>query len=530
MKLKKKEGLFFFFLIFFSIYCSVTVGQSWDEPFHILQGKITLEYLFSLGKIDKELFYREYYSPSYWSIKYLIMKIFPSKYQVEISHLVNLSVSIGTIIGFGKLGKELFNKEIGKIIFLILFFYPVFFGHMGLNGKDTILAFSHVWITYLLLRYIKNQNYSKKANRYICSLSVLGGIGTGIQMLFLGSLFPILLFVILDIFIFKKIVSKNFKLKKFFYDILKCFFIFYFFIIIFWIDTHSNIFYLPFKFFTEFFSENFYTGWPFNLINGNYYFSDQIPKSYLLINFIYKSPEYILLLYFVFFILLIKFGKFFQLNFKNFNYKIIFIISFLLFLNLLLFVLPFPIYDGMRLFIWTLPYFCIIPGLTIYFLIKNFKNLFFKTISLIIGIMVIYFMYDFFKITPYQYVYLNSLNGKKEFRYKKFENDYWGVSLKELIKNSNLNFDEKIYISTCGINEFSAKKYFKEKGHRNLRFVKIEKADYIIMTNRATHKESEIKSVNNIINCFDRYLGKNIYSVKRDKQILSVIRKIEKIK
>ena len=111
MKLKKKESLLFFFLIFFSIYCSIAVGQSWDGAFHILQGKVTLEYLFSLGKIDKELFYREYYSPSYWSIKYLIMKIFPSKYQVEISHLVNLSVSIGAIIGFAKLGKEFFNKE-----------------------------------------------------------------------------------------------------------------------------------------------------------------------------------------------------------------------------------------------------------------------------------------------------------------------------------------------------------------------------------------------------------------------------------
>ena len=35
----------------------------------------------------------------------------------------------------------------------------------------------------------------------------------------------------------------------------------------------------------------------------------------------------------------------------------------------------------------------------------------------------------------YQYVYLNSFIGKFENSHTKFENDYWGLSLKELIKN-----------------------------------------------------------------------------------------------
>ena len=56
-----------------------------------------------------------------------------------------------------KICKELFNENVGKIVFLILFFYPIFFGHMGLNSKDTIIAFSHVWIFYLSIKYIKKQ-------------------------------------------------------------------------------------------------------------------------------------------------------------------------------------------------------------------------------------------------------------------------------------------------------------------------------------------------------------------------------------
>ena len=133
MNSKKKEKLLVFFLLSFSIYCAIIVGQSWDEGFHLLQGKITLEYLFSLGQIKKDLVGSgsERFSPSYWTIQYLIIQIFTSKYQIEISHLINLIVSFGTIIGLGKLVKELFNKEIGKITILILFFYPIFFWSHG---------------------------------------------------------------------------------------------------------------------------------------------------------------------------------------------------------------------------------------------------------------------------------------------------------------------------------------------------------------------------------------------------------------
>jgi hypothetical protein len=48
------------------------------------------------------------------------------------------------------------------------------------------------------------------------------------------------------------------------------------------------------------------------------------------------------------------------------------------------------------------------------------------------------------------------------------------------------------------------------------------------MTNRTTFKVPNSRKVNNITNCFDKYYGKNVEEVKRNNQILSVIRKIEK--
>ena len=66
--------------------------------------------------------------------------------------------------------------------------------------------------------------------------------------------------------------------KKFIYDFIRCFVIFYFTLILFWIDAHQNIFSLPYNIIVETLSSNFWTGWPYNLVNGNYYISNEIPK------------------------------------------------------------------------------------------------------------------------------------------------------------------------------------------------------------------------------------------------------------
>ena len=146
---------------------------------------------------------------------------------------------------------------------------------MAINTKDTILAFSNVWMTYLIFKYVKKQSFRDKSNQYIVYLSILGALATGIQLYFLGSLIPIILFIIADIFFIKKITYKNFSFKRLLYDLIICFIIFYLLLIFFWIDTHSNILTLPFNIFLETLSENYKTGWPFNLMNGNYYFSKQ---------------------------------------------------------------------------------------------------------------------------------------------------------------------------------------------------------------------------------------------------------------
>ncbi len=521
---KKNTNILLIFSICFSIYCGLTIGQSWDQGYSLMLGKITLDYFFSFGAIDNQIPYSEHYSTLYYTTQYFLTNLFPSQYRIEISHLVNLAFSLGTIYGIKKLSKELFNYKVANITFVILFFFPIYFGHMSFNSKDTILAFSHVWIVYLIFKYLKNQNIKEKSNSYVIYIGILASFATGIKFPFLGSLIPIFLFMIIDIFFFKKIVKENFKLKRFFLDIIKCFFIFYFLLVIFWIEAHPNIITLPLTFLEQ--ASQISYGWPYNLTNGSYSDSNEVPPTYFLINLIYKSPEYFLISYVFFLILMFKSKKFFSKKFEFFNYKLFFIISILIFPSLLLSIMPFPMYDGVRLFLWSLPYFCIIPALTIYYLIKNINHIKSKLALLFVSVLIFYFLFNFFSMTPYQYTYLNSFVGDKNHAYQKFENDYWGSSLKELIKKANFENNKTLSVATCGVNLSIVEEYLKRKKNINFKLVHSDQADFIIMTNRVILLDDNINNSKKLTNCFDKFPGNNFSEVKRNGLILSVIRRV----
>ncbi len=516
---KSSKKIIFYILILFSAYCAISIGFSWDEGFLVNQGKVTANYLLSLGFSDAEnIFRREFYSPIYYSLRYLFVQAFPLKYHLEVGHLVNLFFSITAIIGVKKICEEFFNKELGIIVFLILFFFPAFFGHMGFNSKDTIVAFCHVWIFYLAIRYLQSHK-----SKYIYYISILSAVGTGINLFFFGSLVPLVIFFLLEIFLLKKLNYKKIKIKKFLSDFVKGFLIFYFFLVLFWIDTHPNILILPFKFFYEWAFTDLWRGYFYILVNSEYYLYKDIPKSYLLTNIIYKSPEYFLVAYITFFWILIYYKSFFTKRIKYFNYKIIWIFSMVIYPFILLYATPFSIYDGLRHVLWMLPYLCIIPALTIYFLIKNFKITKVKFISSFMFILFAYFLFNFLIVTPYQYTYLNILNGSKENNIKKFENDYWGGSIKELIKKIDFNKNSKLRISTCGVSANVPKYYLKKRGFINFEINKFENSDFIIITNRATVNEN-----NKLLNCFDKHNGEEIFNVSRNGVTLSSFRKTKK--
>jgi hypothetical protein len=519
---------FFYFLLLYAVYCAIVVGESWDEADHIIRGKTTFQYLLSFGKIRKDYFYSEFYSSSYWFFQFFFSQLFPLKYQTEANHIVNLAISISSVIGFSKLISELFNKFLGKIIFIILIIHPIFFGHMSINPKDTVVAFCNVWIFYLIIKYLKNQSNINKSNRYIFIIGALFAVGTGVQLLFVGSLIPILFFLFLEIFFFKKIIIKNFNYKTCLIHFLKFLLIFYLFLIFFWPATHPNILFLPFDFFYK--SLSLVRGWEWNLLNGEIIASKNVSFFYFYINFFFKSPEFFFFNYILFFFLIFNFFNFFKKEFSNFLYKILFLSFFLLMPSLIIILSSFGAYDGIRLFLWCIPYFCIIPSLTIYFLLKNIKKILLRFLLYINFLLIIIYFIFFFSITPYHYTYLNLFNFFPSNKLSKFEGDYWNISIKELVKKIDFSKDTKFDIVTCGINRDILKKYLRIYQNNNLKkinFVDHKDAKYVLMTERV------VNDVGNNINsltadtCYNKYSGSNFVNVDRLGRDISVIRIIK---
>lgn len=516
------KNLYIFFIILFSIYCALTLGIEWDARTHLTMGKNRLNYFFSLGNINNQLWFSEFFPGLSYTISAFIVQIFPKKIEYEILHLVNLTFSFGAAFAFFKIVKILFNKEVGLISFILLTLYPAFFGHMSTNPKDTIIAFSFLWIIYYILKYLQNQNDKEKSNSYIVKISILLVIGSGVRIIFASTLIPVFLFLIAEIFYFKKFLNKKFSNKKFIVDFAKIFTLTYLILIIFWPQVHDNILTDPFKIFLKMFNSP-PVGASAGLLNGNFYFVTDTPKNYILINILLRTPEYILALYFFSLIFLIQYNSFFIKKFKNFNYKFIFILNILIISNLVFYFSPIGFYDGLRIFLYLLPFFLVIPSLCLFLIIKKISAINFKIIFLIISISFVFFIIRFFSITPYHYTYLNYINGKSINHSSLFENDYKGLSLKELLKKSeHINHKgSKIYV--CGAESGNVKHYLKKLGYSKIRLVRLnENYNYLLMTNRVDWGFAELSEAKT---CYQKFKDhKKIHStVIRNGLILSKI-------
>ncbi len=500
-------------ILFYTFYCSLVIGASWDEEYYHKIGAINLKYLLSFGMVEENFDQKFRFSTLYWSLSSLVSQIVPKKYSLEIHHIINTFFGLMIIVGVHQITKKIFNKTIARTSSIFLLLLPFFFGHLAINNKDIIITFAHVWIIYYLIKYTFKNFDLKNRILVLFKVAILSALGTGIQLFFLGSLAPILI-----IFLFYFIVSKKKNLITIFTDLFIYFLFFYSILLLFWVDTHSNVLILPFRYFMETFSLS--VGWPFNLVNGKYVLSNEVPNQYLLIHYLYKLPEFIIFLYIISVpVIVIKYKKL-KKDFKNFKYKILILILLLIFPNLVLIFITFPIYDGIRLFLWVTPYLVIIPAITFFCLI-NEKSSFFLFVKITLVVLFSFHMINFIKITPYHYTYLNYFSGDAKNRYKKFENDYWSTSLKELILSSNL-IEDKIKYSTCGVNPYIAKIYMKQR-YRNAVYTDINKASYVIMTNRTLYSEKK----QSISNCYDEYSFENTSTVKRNGLILSIIKKIK---
>ena len=206
---KNSENLILFFLVIFSIYCSLNLGMTFDEQFHYVDGLNRLRYSLSLGRYEyHNILHLSYYPGFYDTLSAFVSQVFPKKYEVEIHHIINLFLSLIAIVGLAQITKILFNKKVSKIVFIILFLNPIFFGHMSMNPKDPMVAFSNIWATLFIIKYFLTQHIEEKRKYFSTLIGIVIGFGLGIRVFFLATLLPIIFLFLIEIFFLKKIKTK----------------------------------------------------------------------------------------------------------------------------------------------------------------------------------------------------------------------------------------------------------------------------------------------------------------------------------
>mgnify|MGYP001164917239 CR=1 FL=1 len=510
----------FILFLTFSIFCIISIGISYDQIFHIENGERRLKYLLSFGRYDYyDILHLRYYPGLYDTISAFFATFFPRKFYYESFHLINFLFGLIGIIGLKKIIKIFFNKNISKIFFIISIFSPIFFGHLSINPKDTIIATSNFWIMYYVIKYLKCNNNFVRTNIAV-KIGLFLGLGIGVRIIFLGTLIPILLFLFAEIFIFKKII-KEISVKNFIKHIFVVFIISYTLLILCWPNVHNNIITEPFKLFSESLSDSS-QGVQLSYFFGEFYLTENTPWYYLIINFIFKTPVFLLVTFILFFVFFNKVKLYFN-NITNFNYNIYYSLIFFFLPMIISIFLGLKIHDGIRYFLYLVPLFNILPAIYICYLMNNLNKYYNKIIIIFLIPTLLTFLIKFISITPYHYTYLNIFNDlflKKNY----FENDYWGVSLKELIKkfSDNIENNNSIKIAYCGVNPINIKYYLRKNDIKNFVLVDLDSEfDYAILINRAIYKDKIDKIYNT---CFSKFKNNQTFlSVNKNNNVLSKI-------
>ena len=82
-------------------------------------------------------------------------------------------------------------------------------------------------------------------------------------------------------------------------------------------------------------------------------------------------PEFIVLSFLIFPLILLKILNFFEKKIYGFRSKLFLIFLILIYPNIIILFSQYPLYDGMRLFLYLIPFINIFPAILLYYLFKN---------------------------------------------------------------------------------------------------------------------------------------------------------------
>lgn len=335
------------------------------------------------------------------------------------------------------------NIKIAILAILMLFTSPRIFGEAFYNSKD--IVFMSIF-TVSVYRIFISYNCPKFKNILLASLT--SALATDIRIV--AIVLPVIFIFLQFINIFNNRLSYSDFFKSIFYFINFNIF----FIILFWPWLWEN----PIERFHEAIinMSNFIRLIRWELFQGQYYPTADLPKNYLIQWIIITTPPIYLLLFVIgSSIFLIKIHKINPI--RGIDNKLIYNFIYLSILTffILLTVLKSPVlYNGWRHFYFIYPFFILICLNGVEFLLsigRKFKIVSFLTF-IILSISLILNAYHIYRYHPLEYVYFNHFAGSDW--NKKYPMDYSGISGVLSLKFI-LNYTDKDNIKVSAVGPLS---------------------------------------------------------------------------
>ena len=432
------KSLFNFFILsyfFVSAFLSLNVGLTHDETHHNLvweiNKKIYSNYFFKTNyEISFPSYGANFYGIGFQIFSYPfenILKYCFSFFSVEFNYLTLKHPSIVLLFVIsGIYFKKILNiliadKRYVYLSVIFYFLYPYLLGHSFFNTLD--IPFMSVWLicSYYLFRILTN--FLKKNNFYYRHFIILSFTTAYLLSIRISGILIFIQYFFLILLTINNLEIKFFDLIKIIYKKIFVFIIFLFFIFYILHPNYWNNLLLVIDS-IKYMSNHIQTVCTLTL--GECMKAQELPSSYIPIWLLFKLP------------LIILFGLaiFPFVEKKIFKEKLYAIIVGTLILSILsiiisLILINATLYDELRQLLFLFPMILIVSTLSIF----QFN----KKISFIaLTIFSIFFLFQNFKIYPYNYIWINNLShitGVKDV----FELDYWGVSNKRISNYLNSN-------------------------------------------------------------------------------------------
>lgn len=501
-------------------------GISWDETIQNQYGQAVFDY-YASGLVDlryNQIFNLHLYGGLFDGLATFIDRATP--YHIfETRHLLNALVGLLGLWGTWRLGRLIGGGFTGLAAMLLLALTPMYYGHMFNNPKDIPFACGTVWTLYYMCKTLRA--YPTIRLSLLVKLGIVYGLTLGVRVN--GVMFFPLWGLMLSFVALRGLRGWEPKdLSRLFARLatygVTVFLIAYAVMLACWPWAQESPILNPFKAITTFSDFPQYVE---VLLNGVIYESEKLPWSYLPAYFYVQLP--VLQLFLVVASLFLWPKIYTRLPGDRKKAALVLVTLCAAFpVGYALIRRP-ALYDAVRHFIFVLPVVSILGALALRKIVRLAivrgsqipslwgRKAFYTGVG---GLFLILFalpLQAMVRLHPYEYIYINEIDGGVEKGFGQYELDYWGSSFKDAAKalRDYVAAEEKLTAPTnardykvaiCGPWE-SAMSYLPP----NFKAVEgSEPADFYLATTRWR--------------CEDMREGKVIATIKRMGAPLSVVK------